>query len=48
MSGDDDEEREARWFLMIEGQGSTLVMEAVEEICEDHFGIFQNIVEAVY
>lgn len=49
MSGDDDEEREARWFLMIEGQkGTALVMEAVEEICEDHFGIFQNIVEAVY
>jgi hypothetical protein len=48
MSGVDDEEREARWFLMIEGQSSALVMEAVEEICEDHFGSSQNIVEAVY
>jgi hypothetical protein len=48
MSGVDDEEHEARWFLMIEGQGSTLVMEAVEEICEDHFGFSQTIVEAVY
>jgi hypothetical protein len=49
MSGDDDEEREARWFLMIEGQqGCALVMEAVEEICEDHFGGSQVIVEAVH
>jgi hypothetical protein len=48
VSGEDDEECEARWFLMIEGQSSTLVMDAVEEICEDHFGSAQNIVEAVH
>ena len=42
-----DEECEARWFLMIEGHDARQVMEAVEEICMDHFGVFQNIVESV-
>src|SRR5262249_9987093 len=48
MSGDDDEQHEARWFLMICGHGANMVMEEVEEICEDHFGFLQHVVEAVY